>query len=179
MAWEAIPENSKTKVGQTYRIGMQIKAPFSDFLAGTIKNAIKAGVALRNMNPFDEFHRLVTVNAVYAVPPTVASHNVQIGRSTPWWIFVEFTKKANATPKPEVQQAGAGDMLVIGGLIALIITAATAVLISGKKFEHLIATTADAIDKTITGPTGALTQILNPGLILGAFVLGFLFLSRR
>jgi len=173
MAWETIPEKTQTKVGATYRVGMQIKAPYSDFLAGTIKNAIKAGVALRNLNPWDEFHKICRVNAVYAVPPTVASHDVQIGRSPLWWVYVEFTKTAEPAPKPEVVQAGVGDMVMIGGLIALIITAATAVLIAGKKFEHLVVT-------TLTDPkTGILPQILNPGIVLGAFVLGFLFLSRR
>jgi hypothetical protein len=179
MAWEAIPEKTPTKVGQTYRLGYQIKAPYSDFLAGTIKNAIKSGVALRNLNPFDEFHKLVTVNSVYAVPPTVASHDVQIGRSVPWWIFVEFTKKAEPAPKVQTQQAGSADLVLIGGLIALIITAATAVLISGKRFEHLVTTIGETVDKTITGPTGALQKVLNPGLILAAFVLGFMFLSRK
>lgn len=172
MAWETIPEKTQTKVGATYRVGMQIKAPYSDFLAGTIKNAIRTGVALRNLNPFDEFHKIVTVNSVYSVPPTVASHDVQIGRSPLWWVYVEFTKKAEPAPKPDVQQAGAGDMLLIGGLIALIITAATAVLIAGKKFEHLVIA-------TLTDPeTGVLPKILNPGIVLAAFVLGFLFLSR-
>lgn len=173
MAWEQIPEKTPTKVGSTYRIGMQIKAPYSDFLAGTIKNAIKLGVALRNLNPFDEFHKLVTVNAVYSVPPTVASHDVVVGRSPLWWVYVEFTKKADPAPKPQVQEAGAMDLAFIGGLIALIITAATAVLIAGKKFERLVIA-------TLTDPkTGVLPKVLNPGLILGAFVLGFMFLSRR
>lgn len=173
MAWEKIPEKTPTKVGTTYRNGFQIKAPYSDFLAGTLKNAIKAGVALRNLNPFDEFHKLVTVNAVYVVPPTIASHDVQIGRSPLWWLYVEYTKKADPAPKPEVQQAGAMDVAFIGGLIALIIVAASAVLIAGKSFERLVI-------RTLTDPdTGVLPKILNPGIVLGAFVLGFLFLSRR
>ena len=175
MAWEKIPETTKTKVGSTYRVGMQIKAPYSDFLAGTIKNAIKAGVALRNLNPFDEFRNLVTVNSVYVVPPTVASHDVVTGRSPLWWVYVEFTKKANSTA-PVVQEASAADLALIGGLIALIITAATAVLIAGKSFERLVV-------KTLTDPdTGLLpgvSKVLNPGVVLAAFVLGFLYLSHR
>jgi hypothetical protein len=165
MAWEKIPESTVPTKGATYRIGLQIKAPYSKFLADTIKNAIKAGNALRNLNPFEELHNKVEIRSVYHSLPPVSSRT---GRSEPWWIYVEFMKRSE---NPAI--------VIIYGLIALIVVAASAVLISGKSFERLIVTGAEAIDKTITGSTGALTQVLNPGLILGAFVLGFLYLSKR
>lgn len=165
MAWERIPETTEPVKGAMYRIGFQIKAPYSEFLAARLKDALKIGTALRNLNPFEELHNKVEVRSVYHTFPAISTRT---GRSESWWIYMEFMKRSDNPP-----------LLAVYGICALIITAAAAVLIAGKSFERLIVTGADAVDRTLTGAGGALDRVLNPGLILGAFVLGFMFLSKR
>jgi len=162
MAWEKIDDRYEPKPGELLRIGVQIKAPFSTFLAGRIRDAIRTGYALRNLNPFEDLNDKVEVRNVYWTMPSVSSRT---GRSETWWIYVEALKRT-ANPIP----------VVIYGLIALIITASTAVLIAGKSFERFAANVVEPVGETVGK---AIKTVFNPGVILAVFILGFMFLRGR
>jgi hypothetical protein len=110
-------------------------------------------VGLRNKIPFQNLHDAVRIERVsYSGPKT----DNRTGRYEPWAIHVEWIEG-----RAEIE-------LVLGLILAIIIAAAGAVAISGKETEKLIASGGSALSKTV----------FNPGLILGAFVLGFLFLTK-
>lgn len=158
MAWEPVAETYAVKAGEFYRVGVQIKAPFSEALSNVIKLAIKAGVGLKNLNPFQDLHNKVEIRSIYHVMPSVSTRT---GRSETWWIYTEFMKRG---PNPVLP--------VIYGLIALIVVASTAVLVAGRSFERFT-------DQVGSDFGGAVDKVFNPGVVLAAFVLGFLFLKSR
>lgn len=158
MAWESVSENVQVKAGETYRLGIQVKAPFSTTLGDVIVRAIKLGDRLRNLDPFQKLHNTIEVRRVYYAMPLQGSRT---GRSEPWWIYVEFIKRTSNPVLP-----------VIYGLIALIVVASSAVLISGKSFERFAANVGESVQ-------GVTREVFNPGVILAAFILGFMFLKSR
>lgn len=156
--WQMVDENYEPKAGELFRIGVQVKAPYSDLLAGTIQKAIEAGVGLRNLSPWHDLHNKTEIRRLYHTLPMISNRT---GRSEPWWIYAELAKRTDNPVLP-----------VIYGLIALIVVASTAVLISGRSFERFTAAVGGDVQETIK-------TVFNPGVILAAFILGFLFLTKR
>jgi hypothetical protein len=159
MSWREVPSTQELEPGSIYRVTLYIRAPYSRFVAETLANAIRAGVGLRNLDPFRQLKEKTSIRNITWDFPSLSTHSG--GRTEPWPFRIEFRKTTVNTP-----------ILVIYGLIALIAMATVAVSIAGKKFEQLIVSAGSTFDKSAE-------KVLNPGVVLGAFVIGTLVLTSR
>ena len=162
MAWSPVDSKYQPRSGELMRYGIQIKAPFSDWLFGIISGAIQLGNNLKNLASLQSLHNHLEIRRIYYTLPMVEART---GRSEPWWIYIEGVQRV--PEGGEVEEANA-----IYGWIALIVVASAAVLIAGKSFERFAGEIGGDVNET-------LKKVLNPGVVLAAFILGFLFLARR
>jgi len=154
--WVEVGETEEAIAGQTYRLTLVTRTVFSQAIAWTIAQAIRFGYGVRNVLPWSRIEEKVEILTVYwGDPDTYAQRDG--GRNGEWPLFIEMRKTSEGTA-----------LAVIYGLIALVLVSSFAILLTGRKWERL----TEAVGEETR-------QVLNPGLVLGAFIVGALALKRR
>jgi hypothetical protein len=155
MSWEKVAAGEPQRVGERYRLVLSVKAPYNAINTAAIRAAFYLRAALGG--------ELVIESTDHA-PPLFSAHNSSLG---PWPFWVYY----HVAPKADVVQAGL-DPRVIWALAALVIGGLLALAISAQRIEHLVSASGAAVNQP-------LQTLTNPGLIIAVLVAIALIMRRK
>lgn len=163
MSFTRVPDSDKPRVGDTYRVTYQIRAPYNAFTINTIKGALRAGNTINNVDDFIRLKQHVSIDDIETFPPLVSTHD---GRNQPW--DLRITYRVTALPA-NVNAAGIGEWLALFGAILLALSFLGVVV--GHYSEKLVTVLEEAGD--------AAKKVLNPFAVIAVAALGIILVTAR
>lgn len=165
-SWEPWGDQ-RQRAGEYYRIRLMVRAPYTAATTAALKTGFQIHAAVTGLRDLSFYH----------APPLYDPRANGIG-AFPFIVKYQVDPRSN---NQEIQTAGL-DPKAVYALAVLVVAGLLAFAIASHHIDRLVTTVGENVKGVVTTAGGQARdlahEVLNPGLILLAFVLGAIIITK-